>query len=227
MRANLLGKQVERASQGVGMKRTLFLAAVLGSLVSVISGACAQEKNEITGLLGRTFVSDQGVTGTSTPGALLTSGAGLSLEANYGRRLMDLGLIGLTGEVPFVVNFGENTHFDVNLVPKNYKSFFVTPALRANLFPHSGISPWVSVGGGFGYFKENSTLEFGGPNPGPTGTTTGIFQAGVGLDVKLFSRLSVRGEARDFFSGIPQLNVDTGKSRQHNFFVGAGVVWHF
>jgi hypothetical protein len=26
---------------------------------------------------------------------------------------------------------------------------------------------------------------------------------------------------------VPQLNVDTGKSRQHNLFVGGGVVWHF
>lgn len=206
------------------MKRTLFSAAVLVSLAGLISGASAQEKNELTGLIGRTFVSDQGVKGTSTPGALLTSGAGLSFEANYGRHLLDWHLVGLTGEVPFVFNFSEKVHYDLNLVPKDYKSFFVTPSLRANLFPGSGISPWVSVGGGFGHFSENSTLEFGGANPGKTGTTTGIFQMGVGLDVKLFGRFSVRGEARDFFSGIPQLNVDTGKSRQHNFFVGAGVI---
>jgi hypothetical protein len=84
----------------------------------------------------------------------------------------------------------------------------------------------VSVGGGFGYFKESSSLEFVGPNPGKTGTTSGVFQVGAGLDIKLLSRLSLRGQVRDFFSGIPQLNVDTGKSRQHNFFVGGGVVWH-
>jgi hypothetical protein len=209
------------------MRRTIFLAAILGSLGTLISVASAQDRNELSGLIGRTFVSDQGVTGTSTPGALLTSGAGISVEGNYGRRLLDLGLVGLTGEVPFVVNFHENVHFDLNLVPKDYKSFFVTPSIRANLFPGNGLSPWVSAGGGFGYFKEKSTLEFGGPNPGKTGTTTGIFQMGVGLDVKLFSRVSLRGEARDFFTGIPQLNVDTGKSRKHNFFVGAGVVWHF
>jgi opacity protein-like surface antigen len=209
------------------MKRTIALAAVIGSLVTLISRASAQEKNELTGLFGRTFVSDQGVTGTSTPGALLTSGAGLSVEANYGRRLLDLGLVGLTGEVPFVVNFNQNVHYDLNLVPKDYKSFFVTPSIRANLFPDNGLSPWVSVGGGFGYFKESSSLEFFGPNPGKTGTTSGVFQVGAGLDIKLLSRLSLRGQVRDFFSGIPQLNVDTGKSRQHNFFVGGGVVWHF
>jgi hypothetical protein len=209
------------------MKRTLFFSAVVVSLAALIPLAGAQDRNELTGVIGRTIISDQGVRGTSTPGALLTSGSGLSFEVNYGRRFMDLGLLSLTGEVPLVVNVSENVHYDLNLVPKDYKSFFVTPALRANLFPDNGISPWVSVGGGFGYFKENSTLEFGGANPGKTGTTTGILQIGAGLDVKLFSRFSVRGEVRDFYSGIPQLNLDTGKSRQHNFFVGGGVVYHF
>jgi hypothetical protein len=209
------------------MTRTLFLVAVLVSGVGLISGASAQEKNELSGVLGRTFVSDHGVMGISSPNALLTSGAGLTLEANYGRRFMDLGLVGLTVEVPFVVNFDQNVHFDLNLVPKNYKSFFITPSLRANFFPHSGLSPWVSAGGGFGHFSENSTLEFGGPNPGQTGTTTGILQIGAGLDVKVFSRFSVRGEVRDFYSGVPQLNVDIAKTRQHNLFVGGGVIWHF
>jgi opacity protein-like surface antigen len=181
----------------------------------------------LTGIIGRTFVSDQGVNGFVTTDNKLTFGHGLSLEANYGRRLIDLGIVGLTFEVPFVVNFNENVQFNLNVVPKDYRSFFVTPALRANLFPGAGLSPWVSVGGGMGYFKESSTLEFGGPNPGNTGTTSGAFQFGGGLDVHLLRNLSVRGEVRDFFSGVPQLNVDTGKTRQHNFLVGGGVVWHF
>ena len=33
--------------------------------------------------------------------------------------------------------FNENIHFDLNLVPKDYQSFFVTPSIRANLFPGS------------------------------------------------------------------------------------------
>jgi hypothetical protein len=209
------------------MARKLFLFAVVLSWISLISMAGAQERNELTGIIGRTVISDHAVIDTSTPGALLTSGAGLSFEVNYARRLVNFGLVGLTGEVPLVINTGENVHYDLNLVPKDYKSIFVTPSLRANLFPENGISPWVSVGGGFGYFKESSTLEFGGPNPGETGTTSGIFQLGAGLDVRLFSRFSVRGEVRDFYTGVPQLNVDIGKSRQHNLFVGAGVIWRF
>jgi opacity protein-like surface antigen len=209
------------------MERALLLVAVLVSLMCLIPNASAQGKNELTAVIGRTFVSDHAPIDTNTPGTLLTSKAGLSLEANYGRHLIDLGLIGLTAEVPFVANFGEDVQYNLNLVPRNYKSFFATPSLRANIFPGSGLSPWVSAGGGVGYFKSNSTLEFGGPNPDDTGKTTAVFQAGIGLDVKLFSHVSVRGEARDFFSGVPPLNVDIGKSRQHNFFVGGGAVLHF
>jgi hypothetical protein len=56
------------------------------------------------------------------PGALLTSERGLTVEVNYGRRLFDSAIARLTAEVPLVVNFGEKTHYDLNLVPKDYIS---------------------------------------------------------------------------------------------------------
>jgi hypothetical protein len=49
----------------------------------------------------------------------------------------------------------------------------------------------------------------------------------VGLDVKIIGKFSVRGEARDFWSGVPNLNANTGKSRQHNILVAGGIVWRF
>src|SRR4029077_19777686 len=60
-----------------------------------------------------------------------------------------------------------------------------------------------------------------------TGTTNGVFQIGGGLDVTLYRKFSLRGELRDFWSGVPKLNVSTNQTRQHNLFVGGGVVWHF
>ena len=206
--------------------RTLFSITVL-SLVMILASSAAAQKSELSVIVGRTFISDKGVTGIVSTDNILHSGKGLTLEADYGRRLINLGIAGLTFEVPLAVNFNEKPHFDVNLVPKDYRSFFVTPSGRANLFPGAGLSPWVSVGGGFGYFMENSTLEFGGANPGKTGTTSGVFQIGGGIDAKVWRIFSVRGEVRDFFSGAPQLNVATGKTRQHNLFVGGGIVWHF
>ena len=141
--------------------RTLYSVTLL-TLVMILASSAAAQKNELSVIIGRTFISDKGVTGIVSTDNILHSGKGLTSEADYGRRLINLGIAGLTFEVPLAVNFNEKPHFDVNLVPKDYRSFFVTPSVRANLFPGAGLSLWVSVGGGFGYFMENSTLEFGG-----------------------------------------------------------------
>jgi hypothetical protein len=203
------------------------LIAILAMVATLAVSAFAQEKNELTGIIGRTFISDQGVMGISSFDTNLRSGNGLTFEVNYGRRLLSGGVAALTFEVPFVFNPDEDLHFSVNVIPEGYSSFFITPSIRANIFAANAVSPWISFGGGFGHFSASSELEFGGTNPGTTGTTVGVLQSGFGLDVRVFRSFSVRGQVRDFYSGVPQLNVDTGKSRQHNFFVGGGFVWHF
>jgi len=37
----------------------------------------------------------------------------------------------------------------------------------------------------------------------------------------------LRLEARDYYSGVPDLNVTTVRSRQHNIYVGGGVIRRF
>jgi hypothetical protein len=129
------------------------------------------------------------------------------------------GFTRLTFEVPALINLDEDLNFAANTVPE---SFF---SLRANAFATTAISPWVSFGGGIGHFKPSSQLVFGGAKT-TKGSTTGIFQMGFGLDVGIKRTISVRGEVRNFRSGTQNLGVDTGKSRQHNFFWG-GAVWRF
>ena len=204
----------------------------IGAIVAVctfVAQATAQ-KNELSGIVGRTFTSDQSIPGAPPFEPDLRFGNGLTFEINYARQVMVMGrgFVSLALEVPFVVNPDEDLHAaPPNRVPEQYASYFVTPAARFNLFSGQRVSPWVSVGGGFGHFSESSSLLFGGANTGPTGTNTGVFQVGVGLDVRIFGHFSVRGEGRDFWSGVPQLGVQTGKSRQHNIFAGGGIVWHF
>jgi len=210
----------------------LTIGTVVAICTFVAQGAAqneqgAAQKNEVSGILGRTFIADQGIQGAPSYDPNLRFGKGLTFEINYTRRFMGTNLWSVAAEVPFVVNVDEDLHAAQNLIPQSFSSYFVTPAARVNLFPVTAVSPWVSFGGGFGHFSEGSKLVFGGVNPGKTGTTTGVLQAGVGLDVKLTRRFSVRGEARDFWSGVPELNVTTGKSRQHNIFVGGGIVFHF
>ena len=208
------------------MARKWFGIAVLIA-IAFLAGNAAAQRNEISGSMGRMFISDQGVLGANPANPNIHFGDGLTYEANYARRFLSIGLLSVNVEVPFVFTPTAKLNFGQNIVPKSFRSYFVTPAARVNLFPTTGFSPWVSIGGGFGHFSESSQLEFGGTNPGKTGTTTGVFQAGFGLDVRIISTLKLRGEVRDFNSGVPQLNANTGKSRQHNYFVGGGVVFSF
>jgi len=208
------------------MTRERFGIAVLIAMTLLAVNAAAQ-KNEIAGSVGRVFISDQGVLGANPADSNVHFGNGFTYEANYARHFLNTGLLGVSVEVPFVYTPTVNVHFGQNIVPKSFSSYFVTPAVRANLFPSTGFSPWVSIGGGFGRFGESSNLEFGGTNPGNTGTTSGVFQVGFGLDVKIIPLLKIRGEVRDFNSGVPQLNLSTGKTREHNIFAGGGVVLSF
>ena len=117
------------------MKGLPCLAAVLGLLVGLTSGACAQERNELTGLIGRTFVSDHAVTGTSTPGALLAAERGLTVEVDYGRRLFDSAIAGLTAEVPLVVNFGEKNPLRPEPRPQGLQVIFRYAGIACQPFP--------------------------------------------------------------------------------------------
>ena len=196
------------------------IVGVMMAVCTLVTHAPAQnnEKNELSGLLGRTFISDQGIIGGTFFDNNVHFGSGLTFEVNYARRVLDMGPASVSLEVPFVVDWDEHLASDAPQIPRSFKSYFVTPSARLNIFANSAVSPWVSFGGGVGRFNESSTLISGVPSK--TGTTTGAVQAGLGLDVSVYGKFSVRGEVRDFWSGVPQLNVDTGKSRQHNLWFG-------
>jgi len=144
---------------------------------------------------------------------------------NYGHFLIGNTFAHLTFEVP-VVDWDQDLQFDANVIPGNYRAYFVTHRYGQTPLRPQVCRPGVSIGGGVGRFSPSSQLEFGGKNPNG-GSTTGVFQLGIGLDVRLWRSLKLRGEVRDFWSGTPNLGVNTGKSRQHNFNVGGGVVWQF
>jgi PII-like signaling protein len=207
-------------------KRLWITALAVVALVSSLASA-QEEKNQLTGIVGRTFISNEGIKGATFSNPFVGFGNGFSFEVNYSRYVITTPLFALSGEVPVVVNFDEDINSGADVVPSDYRSYFITPAARVNLLPAMAVSPWVSFGAGFGHFSENSSLISGGTNPGKS-NTTGVLQAGFGLDVRIWRRISIRGEVRDFWSGGPDFPLaPTGKTRQHNFFVGAGATWHF
>lgn len=205
--------------------------AVLSLVIMLAASMVAQdEKNEIGGMLGRTFISDQGIKGATFFDPVIHFGKGLSFEGEYARRFLVTPIYAISGEVPVAYNHDIDVNGGVYgqaVVPSDMSSLFVTPAARANLFPTTAVSPWVSLGAGFGRFTEGNMLVYGGKNPGKS-TTGFVLQGGLGLDVRAWKNLSIRGEVRDFWSGEPDFPLaPTGKTRQHNFFVGGGVFWRF
>jgi Outer membrane protein beta-barrel domain len=211
-----------------GKRLWIVLASALTLLA--VSAAAQDEKNEIGGTLGRVFVSDQGIKGATFFDPTIHSGKGLTFEVNYAHRFLVTPLYSVAGEVPVAYNIDEDLNagaFGAAVVPFDYKALFITPAARVNLFPTTAVSPWVSLGAGFGHFSEGNSLVFGGTNPGKS-TTNFVLEGGLGLDVRVWQRLSVRGQVRDFWSGEPDFPLaPTGKSRQHNFYVSGGAFWRF
>lgn len=201
---------------------------VLFAVCSLFAAAALGQNNEITGVIGRTFVSDQGILGSTSFDRNVHFGKGTTFEINYARSFLSSPLVSLALEVPFLLNPDQDLHAaPPTPVPQKYSSFLVTPSAKVTVFPTVAVSPWASCGGGVAHFGESSTTVFGLKNTGSKGTSSGVLQVGAGLDVKFVSKFRLRFEVRDFWSGTPQLNVNTGKSRQHNIFVGAGLVYRF
>jgi hypothetical protein len=201
----------------------IFILSSVG--LSQISEAYTRSELSIT--VGRTFVSSQTIQGATFFNHDVHFGDSIAFGLNYGHKLKDFKGMGLTAELPIVVAPDTDLNTGKNLVPASYKAFFVTPSARLNFFSGSAVSPWVSAGGGYVHFKQAGHLLYYGPNPGPTSTNTGAVQFGAGLDVWPWQRVGFRLEARDFYSGHPDLNVNTGRSMQHNYFVAGGVLLRF
>lgn len=212
------------------------LALIVVPFLFLVSVARAQdtsnlsERNELSFTAGRTFVSTQTVLSTDLP---LHFGNPLTLGGDYARLIKHHKIFGLYAEVPVAFCPKLNLSYLHDSIPANYRSLFVTPSVRLNIFSGQGFTPWVSAGGGYGRFFESSNLIWGGQNLGPTGTNTFAVQFGGGLDAWFRHKWGARLEVRDFYSGVPDLSavpsdpVSTGRSRQHNYYVGVGVVHRF
>jgi hypothetical protein len=211
------------------------LAVLVVPVLFLVSSAVAQDMilsspvNELSVTAGRTFVSTTTIQ-NPPPGDLdpkIHFGNPPSVAFNYGHLLKSHSFFGLYAELPVAIYFRMDLHTYTNQIPKDIGALFVTPSVRLNFFSGDSVTPWVSVGGGYGRFRESSDLNFYGANPGPTGSNTGVVQFGAGLDAWVFRNWGFRGEARDFYSGTPAFNVTTSSSRQHNYYVGAGVAYRF
>jgi hypothetical protein len=155
------------------------LAVLVVPVLVLVSSALAQV-NEVSITAGRTFVSTQTVPTTGLP---VHFGNEESVEFNYGRFLRSFKVFGLYAELPVAIYPRMDVNYHLGTTPKDIGALFVTPSVRVNIFSGESVTPWVSVGGGYGRFREAPVTLYENPNPGPTGTNTGVVQFGAGLDV--------------------------------------------
>jgi opacity protein-like surface antigen len=211
-------------------RKRLWIAALSALLMFAAFAAAQDEKNEIGGNLGRIFISDQGIQGATYFDPTIHFGKGLTFDIEYARHIFVAPVYSISGEVIFaddpktLLNAGD---YGNAVVPQSIKSYFITPAARVNLFPTTAVSPWISLGAGAGHFSQSPQLDYSGPNPGKS-TTGFTLEGGLGLDVKVWKQLSIRGGVRDFWAGEPDFPLaPTGKSHFHNYFVFGGAFWRF
>ena len=137
---------------------------------------------------------------------------GFSVEGTYAHRLANFRVVSLHLELPFLFSPTRKSEF----LGSNFSTFFFTPSLRLKFLPSSGVSPFVSAGGGLGRFKAGSTSD-----------NHGAFQVGGGLDFKTrLPLLGFRIETRDFVAGAPSFSTLTN-NHLNNLFVGGGITLHF
>ena len=208
------------------------LLGMVVPVVLLVSSAVAQV-NELSATVGKSFVSTQTILNSGlTFNPRLHFGNEESVAFNYARLLKSVRIFAFHAELPVAIYPRMDLNTQFNGVPKDIGALFVTPSLRMNFFSGDSVTPWVSAGGGYGRFREAPVKNYFGTNPG-SGSNTGVIQFGAGLDVWFWHRWGFRAEGRDFYSGVPELmskpgvKVDTGRSRQHNYYVGVGVIHRF
>jgi hypothetical protein len=189
-------------------------------LVSIfLASAGFAQSNDLAVSFGGTF--SPGAEGSAVCEAILICPTGIvsrsvdpafAIEGTYAHRLANFRVASLHLELPFMFTPTRNTGFQ----SPDFSTFFFTPSLRLKLLPSSGVSPFVSAGGGLGRFKQGSTSD-----------NHGAFQVGGGLDFKTrLPLLGFRIEARDFVTGAPSFSTLTN-NHLNNLFVGGGVTFRF
>ncbi len=206
--------------------KRLFFAFL--STAFALAGSVTAQQNEIGGGIGRTLITDRAIQAGSVPllNNFVRFGSGTTFEINYARHLKGGDFFRLDLEIPLIGNPDEDLGSGNAAVPSGYSSYFVTPAVRGKVFASNTLQPWISLGGGLGYFAFSDKLVYGGSNPGGN-KTSGLLQFGYGLDVKLKETFGLRVAARNFWSSSLPFNVASGQGNQRSFVVTGGVYWRF
>lgn len=205
------------------MKRVFILIAAL-----CLGSAALAQKADAAFVVGGSFVSD--VNGTlpppfpTTPVNIKTDHH-FFLEGALGVRLLNAHVVSLYAELPVAgipsTTVTQTISLSSATLVDHLTTVFITPGVRVKILASAPISPWASVGGGWGHYGLDSG----------TSTSKGAWQYGGGLDFKTgLPLLGFRAEVRDFVTGDPHLNqvaLAASPGQHHNILAGGGLVLRF
>lgn len=203
-----------------------YMKTTIGMILLSAASCWAQEdtshKNELAFGLG-------GIPALSrSDSPTLDAGPGVAFQVNYGRRFLTRRQWALYGEINFVASPLREVSSSVSTATHDYASLYITPGFRVKFRPASRISPYAVIGGGYADYEQSLTRIDGRSNQASRELSRGVFDYGAGVDVHFWRFISLRGEARDFYTGSPNYNVPSISGGQHNVVAtGAFVLgWH-
>jgi hypothetical protein len=185
----------------------------------------AQLHNELGLLLGVESIPDHSTTGFSFP---IRFSRSTSLQVTYARPILSRDKAALLIEVPVVASPSHSVTSTAPNTPVSLATLYATPGLRLLITPDRALSPWVSAGGGYGFFESSEKLTSGVPNPDRF-RSTGAFQVGGGLDFKtplhILFPIGFRAELRDFYAlDTPNFITTVRENHQHNVIASGGLI---
>lgn len=151
-------------------------------------------------------------------------GSGIALQVDYGHLVAGGARAALSYEIHFLANPLRTVTSAPQFATRDVATLFITPGLRLKFRATAHVSPYISLGGGLGWFEQSTKELDGSPNPASRELFRGAFDFGGGVDVPVWRFVALRGEARDFFTGSPNYNIASIRGSQNNVVVGAGFV---
>ncbi|HYL93263.1 MAG TPA: hypothetical protein VEW69_08910 [Alphaproteobacteria bacterium] len=193
-------------------------------LFSLIAGLCLNsvaQKSELSFVAGGKITPD----GTSPTGKT-TFNKSFAFEVGYATQLISAKAAALELEIPLTASPNTDVNTSNVFTAKSYSSIYVTPGFRVRLAPDAPFSPWIAGGVGFVHFSPSSTNLAGGPS-GANSSTKAAYSVGGGLDLRPGkSPIAFRFEARELYTGVPNLAIPR-LNVHNNVLLAGGIVVRF
>jgi hypothetical protein len=194
---------------------------ILGFLVLAVSLVAVAQSNDLAVVAGAKFTPSASSTSATT-----TFNSAFAFEGSFAHQIKGFSLLALQVEIPVMVAPNSTLKSSNFFASKSYNSLYFTPGFRLRFAASAPVSPWIAIGGGIVRFNPSTTTQVGGANAA-TQTVKGVGEVGGGVDFKAPGiPVRLRVEAREYFSGSPNINIPN-LSLHNNLFAGIGLMVRF